>query len=119
MVGVAPTHRRRGLLRAMYVDLHGRIADAGYPIAGLTASEGGIYGRFGYGPATIEEELTVDRRGSHFRQDAPDPGGVRLVKPPSTATNLAAIYERWRTHTPGGLVRPQRVVGRTVGRPRK
>ena len=107
MVGVAPTHRRRGLLRGMYVDLHRRIADAGYPIAALTASEGGIYGRFGYGPATIEVELTVDRHRAHFRQDAPDPGGVRLVKPIEHRDDFAAIYERWRTHTPGGLVRPQ------------
>ena len=46
----------RGLLRAMYTELHHRFADAGYPLAALTATEGGIYGRFGYGPATIETE---------------------------------------------------------------
>ena len=57
IVGVAPTHRRRGILRTMYTELHNRIADARYPIAGLTASEGGIYGRFGYGPATIEQRV--------------------------------------------------------------
>ena len=33
-VGVAPTHRRRGLLRAMYVELHQRFADAGLPDRG-------------------------------------------------------------------------------------
>lgn len=61
-VAVAPTHRRRGLLRAMCAELHRRIADSGYPVAALHASEGGIYGRFGYGPATTLHELTVDRR---------------------------------------------------------
>src|SRR6476660_901051 len=76
IVGVAPTHRRRGILRTMYSELHNRIADAHYPVAGLTASEGGIYGRFGYGPATIEQVLTIDRRFARFRDDAPDPGGV-------------------------------------------
>lgn len=81
LVAVAPTHRRRGVLRAMYTELHNRIADARYPIAALTASEGGIYGRFGYGPATIEVELTVDRANVQFHADAPDPGGVRLVRP--------------------------------------
>jgi predicted acetyltransferase len=85
IVGVAPTHRRRGILRAMYTELHNRIADARYPIAGLTASEGGIYGRFGYGPATIEQEFTVDRRFARFREDAPDPGGVGWSSPPSAA----------------------------------
>jgi predicted acetyltransferase len=107
LVGVAPTHRRRGVLRSMYADLHDRIADARYPIAGLTASEGGIYGRFGYGPATIEQEFSVDRRFARFRHDAPDPGGVRMVKPADHREDLAEIYERWRQQTPGGLIRPQ------------
>jgi predicted acetyltransferase len=107
MVGVAPTHRRRGVLRAMYVELHQRIADAGYPLAGLTASEGGIYGRFGYGPATMERVLTVDRRFARFHSDAPDPGGARMVRPAEHGDDLAAIYDRWRRQTPGGLQRPQ------------
>ena len=107
IVGVAPTHRRRGILRAMYGELHNRIADARYPIAGLTASEGGIYGRFGYGPATIEQEFSVDRRFARFRDDAPDPGGVRIVKPADHRDDLEEIYERWRRQTPGGVVRPK------------
>lgn len=106
LVVVAPTHRRRGLLRAMYDELHSRIAKSGYPIAVLTASEGGIYGRFGYGPATIEHELTIDRRFARFHHDAPDPGGVRLVKPVEHRDTFAAIYDRWRRRTPGGLARP-------------
>lgn len=105
-VGVAPTHRRRGILRAMYTELHRRIAEAGYPIAALTASEGGIYGRFGYGPATIEEGISIDRRFVRFHADAPDPGGVRLVRPADQRDEFAAIYERWRQHTPGGLAFP-------------
>jgi predicted acetyltransferase len=107
IVGVAPTHRRRGILRAMYAELHDRIAAARYPIAGLTASEGGIYGRFGYGPATIEQEFSVDRRLARFRDDAPDPGGVRIVKPADHRHDFEQIYERWRQQTPGGLVRPE------------
>jgi predicted acetyltransferase len=105
-VGVAPTHRRRGLLRAMYTELHQRFADAGYPVAALTASEGGIYGRFGYGPATIETELTLDRRFARFHRDAPDPGGVRIVRPREHRDELAAIFDRYRLGTPGGLERP-------------
>jgi predicted acetyltransferase len=107
LVGVAPTHRRRGILRAMYAELHNRIAAQQYPIAGLTASEGGIYGRFGYGPATIAQEFTVDRRFARFRDDAPDPGGVRLIKPADHRDELERIYERWRRRTPGGVVRPK------------
>jgi len=51
-VGVAPTHRRRGLLRAMMQRQLGEVAEAGRePIAVLWASETTIYPRFGYGPA--------------------------------------------------------------------
>ncbi len=104
-VVVAPTHRRRGVLRAMYDELHRRIAEAGYPIVALTASEGGIYGRFGYGPATVKQQLTIDRRFAAFHPDAPDPGGVRLAEPAANRDQLAQIYDRWRRQTPGGLAR--------------
>jgi predicted acetyltransferase len=104
-VGVAPTHRRRGLLRAMYTELHQRIADADYPFAALTASEGGIYGRFGYGVATVDVDLTVDRRFARFHRDTPDPGGVRIVVPREHRDELAAIYERFRRRTPGAIAR--------------
>lgn len=105
-VVVAPTHRRRGVLRSMYTELHRRIADSGYPIAALTASEGGIYGRFGYGPATVDHQLTIDRRFAQLHADAPDPGGVRLVKAADSRDEFAAIYQRWRARVPGGLARP-------------
>lgn len=74
-------------MRIMLTELHRRIAAARYPIAVLTASDGGIYGRFGYGPATIRHELSVERGAVRFHADAPDPGGVRLVRPPTTATS--------------------------------
>ena len=51
-VGVHPTHRRRGLLRRL---MAGMLEDArarGDALAGLIASESGIYGRFGFGQAT-------------------------------------------------------------------
>jgi predicted acetyltransferase len=107
IVAVAPTHRRRGILRAMYTVLHERISAARYPIAALTASEGGIYGRFGYGPATVEQELTVHRRNAEFHREVPDPGGVRLVTAADHREDFADIYDRWRRATPGGQVRPR------------
>lgn len=103
---VSPTHRRRGVLREMFCELHQRMAQAQYPIAGLLASEGGIYGRFGYGPASIDETLTVDRREARFHTDVSDPGGVRVVRPLDHRAQLEEIYERWRLRTPGGLYTP-------------
>lgn len=104
-VAVAPTHRRRGLLRRMFTELHGRIA-AQYPVAALLASEGGIYGRFGYGPATIEHMLSVDRRFTRFHPDVPEGGAVRVVEPVLHRPELEALYDRWRRQTPGGLHTP-------------
>lgn len=109
LVAVAPTQRRRGLLRAMCTELHGRMAASGYPLAALHASEGGIYGRFGYGPATLLHELTVDRRFARLHADAPgaDPQDVRLVPPSEHLGAFEEIYDRWRRLVPGGMARPQ------------
>src|SRR4051794_35003273 len=46
MVGVRPTHRRRGLLRAMMRHQLADVRERGEPLAVLTASEPAIYGRF-------------------------------------------------------------------------
>src|SRR5215207_2745351 len=43
-VGVSPTHRRRGVLRALMEAVHDQARDRGEPIAGLTASEGASTG---------------------------------------------------------------------------
>ena len=107
MVAVAPTHRRRGALSGMFDELHRRM-DA-YPIAGLEASEAGIYGRFGYGAATVWERLEVHRRGARFHLAVPDPGGVRIVRPAEHRAQLEDIDERWRGRTPGGLHTPARL----------
>ena len=106
-VVVSPTHRRRGVLTGMFAELHARMGD--YPIAGLQASEAGIYGRFGYGPAMVEHRLTVDRREARFFAELPDPGGVRLVEAAAHREQLADIWERWRLQTPGGLHSPQQM----------
>ncbi|GAB2633557.1 enhanced intracellular survival protein Eis [Prescottella soli] len=106
-VSVAPTHRRRGVLRAMFAHLHAGIAATGTPLSALTASEAGIYGRFGYGPATVASDVTLDRRFARFRGDAPDPGGVRAVDATSAALQLPEIYDRWRRITPGAQARPK------------
>src|SRR5215510_1297264 len=61
-VSVRPSHRRRGILSAMMRHQLADIASRGEAIAALFASESGIYGRYGYGCASTELELTV-RRG--------------------------------------------------------
>ncbi len=107
LVAVAPTHRRRGALSGMFDELHRRMG--AYPIAGLEASEAEIYGRFGYGPATVWERLEVQRRGARFHPAVPDPGGVRIVRAADHRAELEDIDERWRRQTPGGLHTPARL----------
>ena len=78
-VSVAVTHRRRGILRALLAEQHRGFVTDGVALSLLTASEGGIYGRFGYGIATEHREVEIARRRAVFRSDVPDPGGVRQV----------------------------------------
>ncbi|MBJ8343154.1 GNAT family N-acetyltransferase [Antrihabitans sp. YC2-6] len=105
-VCVSPTHRRRGLLRALYTEQHRRIQSTGVPLALLTASEGGIYGRFGYGPATIACGIQLDRRLARFHDAVPDPGGVTIPRIGDAATSIPRIYDRWQALVPGAQVRP-------------
>ena len=61
-VGVAPTHRRRGILRAIMRAVLDQAVERGEPVAGLTASEATIYRRFGFGIATRFQTLSIDSR---------------------------------------------------------
>ena len=64
-VGVHPDHRRRGLLTAMMRHHFEQTRREGGYLSALHASEPGIYGRHGYGLASLELEVSVGR-GSTF-----------------------------------------------------
>jgi predicted acetyltransferase len=104
-VSVAVTHRRRGILRALMAEQHrGFVAD-GLAVSLLTASEGAIYGRFGYGIATEHREGEITRRRAAFRADVPHPGGVRQVGAAEMRRLAPEIHRRWAAQTPGALSR--------------
>ncbi len=105
LVGVLPTHRRRGLLRRMMDHQLSDLRDRGEPLAALTASEGGIYRRFGYGPATTSAWHTIRRRGCRLRS-VPGPAEFRILLPPDAADVLGPLYDRARRAQPGDLRRP-------------
>ncbi|MEV4348386.1 GNAT family N-acetyltransferase [Actinoplanes sp. NPDC049596] len=100
-VGVAPTHRRRGLLSGMMRRQLTEIAEAGREaVAVLWASETAIYPRFGYGPATDRLRLEVATR--EVRITAPvQPVRLRMVKPLEAREELAALHDRLRADRPG------------------
>jgi len=106
-VVVAPTHRRRGVLRTMYTEQHRRTEADGLALTIFTASQGGIYGRFGYAPAIAEHRIRLDRRFADFLPGVPDPGGVELASIPRARQVIPALYDRWRRLMPGAQVRPE------------
>ncbi|HEY8294905.1 MAG TPA: GNAT family N-acetyltransferase, partial [Micrococcaceae bacterium] len=79
-VTVRPSHRRRGLLRTMITTDLARAKDAGLPMAALTASEAGIYGRFGFGVATHAATVEVETGPRFALRNAPA-GRVETVDP--------------------------------------
>jgi predicted acetyltransferase len=107
LVGVLPTHRRRGILNQLMRAGHDAIAARGEPVAILWASEESIYGRYGYGLATVRTSLEADRDRMRFRGDPPAVGTVRLVEEDEAARVLPPIYERARRQTPGMFARSE------------
>ncbi|MEV6848678.1 GNAT family N-acetyltransferase [Actinoplanes sp. NPDC051411] len=103
-VGVAPTHRRRGILtQLMRQQLEGLAAAGHEPIAVLWASESAIYPRFGYGPASSRLGLEITSREVRLTAPpaTPPSGRLRLIKPPAAADEFAAVYERVRAERVG------------------
>ena len=80
VVGVLPSHRRRGLLRRMMDAQLRDVRERGEPIAALWASEETIYGRFGYGLASISHNMDAERRSVAVRRELPRAGTMRLVE---------------------------------------
>ena len=101
VVGVLPSHRRRGILtalqRAQLDDVHAR----GEPVAYLWASEAGIYGRFGYGMASLAGEIELPRDRSAYAQPFEPRGRVRLVDRNEALKQAQPVYDRVAHETPG------------------
>jgi predicted acetyltransferase len=107
MVVVQATHRRRGILRALFAAQHRALLAEGRPVALLKASEGGIYSRFGYAPVSRERLVSIDRSRARFRADRPDPGGVRYVSVEEARKFNPEVYRRWAAVTPGAIGRSE------------
>jgi predicted acetyltransferase len=93
VVGVYPTHRRRGVLRAMMDAQLRDIHERGEPIAALWASEETIYGRFGYGLASWCGEIKLSRVWNAFARPFERRGTTRFVTPEEAATLFPPVWE--------------------------
>ncbi|HEX7133492.1 MAG TPA: GNAT family N-acetyltransferase [Iamia sp.] len=108
MVGVASTHRRRGILTELMRRQLDDVAAGPEPVAILTASESVIYGRFGYGLASrgVRQRLAVGH--ARLRPDAPVAGGrLRLMTIDEARVALPDAYERIRPGRPGWVRRSE------------
>jgi predicted acetyltransferase len=90
LVGVRPTHRRRGVMRAQLDDLHEQSA----PVACLWASEGTIYRRFGYGLAALSASMQLPRERTAFARPVEPYGTPRLISAEEALDVLPGLYDR-------------------------
>lgn len=105
VVGVLPTHRRKGILSQM---MRFQLDDArkhAESVSILWASEEIIYQRFGYGMATSLQRFQVGRGHGIFRNDPGPSGRLRLLDEEEALKIFPEVYERVRRETPGMLVR--------------
>jgi predicted acetyltransferase len=105
-VTVRGTHRRQGILRGMITADLEAAKDDGIAIAALTASEGSIYGRFGFGVATYERNITVDA-GARFRLRGSMTGTVEVADPAVLLELAPQIFDRVQRATPGSIGRQE------------
>ena len=105
VVGVAPTHRRRGVLRAM---MRAHLDDAherGEPIAALWASEETIYGRFGYGPGRMQGDVTIPKEYVDFVAPRERAGAIRIIERDEAAEKFPSLWEGMSRARPGMFIR--------------
>jgi predicted acetyltransferase len=105
LVGVLPTHRRRGifgdLMRAQLADVRER----GEPMAYLWASEDTLYGRFGYGIASFSGSIDLPRERIAYADQFEPAGEVRFVEPDEAVEPFSKIQRAAAAQHPGMFVR--------------
>jgi predicted acetyltransferase len=101
VVGVLPTHRRRGVFRSLMREQLEDCRERGDAAAFLWASEGTIYGRFGYGLASRIGAMTLPREHASFAEAFEPRGTVRLVDLEEAARTFPPLYEELFAQRPG------------------
>ena len=127
VVGVYPTHRRRGVLRAMMRAQLDDVRERGEPIAALWASEETIYGRFGYGLAAWAGEVALRREWAAFAKPLERRGRARFVTAEEARELFPPVWEAVRGQRAGLFarsdawweLRPLRIPDEELGNPRR
>ncbi len=104
-VGVLPTFRRRGVLTALMRRQIDNLRGRGELVAILLASESAIYGRFGYGMATTQAKLEIEKGRATLRDPVETPGRLTLLDKDAAAEVLPPVYDKARLRQPGFITR--------------
>jgi predicted acetyltransferase len=107
MVGVLPSHRRRGVLTSLMKTFLEDARDHKEPISILWASESAIYQRFGYGLASRHMQIVAERAHMSFLDDPGAVGKLSLVSEDEAMKVIPGIYDRVRSVTPGLYARDE------------
>ncbi|MFD4637184.1 GNAT family N-acetyltransferase [Lentzea sp. NPDC058436] len=99
-VGVRADYTRRGVLSAL---MREQLSTTSEPVATLRASEGRIYGRFGYGLAGRVRFLRIDAKRAVI-PGAPV-GRVRMVDPDTSDKLLPELHTAFGLDRPGEISR--------------
>jgi len=105
-VTTSAAHRRKGLLRRMIEDDLADAAATGVPMAALTASEATIYGRWGFGAATLRTGVEVDTSTGFGLRSSTDPGRVELVEPADAWPYVKAVFDTFHARQRGSVAWP-------------
>jgi predicted acetyltransferase len=100
-VGVLPTHRRRGILRAMMRAQLDECHERGESVAYLWATEDAIYGHYGYGIASVSGEIDIPREHSAYAAPIGWRARAQLVPLEDAEELVAPIWERVALMNPG------------------
>lgn len=105
LVGVLPTHRRRGILRSLMRAQLDDVHERGEPIAYLWASEDALYSRYGYGVASFTGNIELSRDRAAFYRDFEPEGRIRVVEAEEAIEPFSEIQRRAAAQHPGMFVR--------------
>lgn len=99
-VTVRTTHRRRGLLKRLMLEALDRARIEGLSLATLTASEGSIYGRYGFGISTEYRSvaLATGPKLGWLREQEPR---VAMIPTADSHAIRAQVFERFHAATRG------------------
>jgi predicted acetyltransferase len=107
VIGVLPTHTRRGLLTALMRAQLDDMRERGEHVAYLWASDDRIYGRYGYGIASFTLAAEIVRDRAAFAVALEPAGRTRIVPLPEALPLAAYVYERVALTQPGMFARSE------------